>query len=256
MSKYHFHRQCSAYFGVSVISLLRLLRLKRAAYQLAYREDSVISIALSSGYESHEAFSRAFKKHFNASPSEFRRNSNWTPWQKNYEPIICLRKKIMNDEANFEVEIIDFTQIQVAVKEHRGSPQLLGKSIQAFIAWRKMNKLPPSISRTFNFLYDDPHSTKPDDHRFDLCCAIQSDVGENDQGIVTKSIPAGKCAKIRHIGSDDTIGTIVTYLYSQWLPDSGFELRDFPIFLERVTFFPEVAEHEMITDIYLPIKSP
>ncbi|WP_331245824.1 hypothetical protein [Pseudoalteromonas luteoviolacea] len=37
------------------------------------------------------------------------------------------------------------------------------------------------------------------------------------------------------------------------MPDSVYQLRDFPIFLERVCFFPEVAEYDAITDIYLPI---
>ena len=55
LSKYHFHRQCSAFFDMSVMSLVKLLRLKRAAYQLAYRDDErVIDIALANGYESHE----------------------------------------------------------------------------------------------------------------------------------------------------------------------------------------------------------
>lgn len=36
LSKYHFHRQCSAFFGVSILTLVRLLRFKPAAYQLAF----------------------------------------------------------------------------------------------------------------------------------------------------------------------------------------------------------------------------
>lgn len=46
----------------------------------------------------------------------------------------------------------------------------------------------------------------------------------------------------------------VHYLYSEWLQDSNFEVRDFPIFFERVSFFPEVPENELVTDIYLPIE--
>jgi AraC family transcriptional regulator len=42
-------------------------------------------------------------------------------------------------------------------------------------------------------------------------------------------------------------------LYSQWLASSGFELRDFPLFIERVSFYPDVNEAETITDIYLPV---
>ena len=79
-------------------------------------------------------------------------------------------------------------------------------------------------------------------------------VEENTFGIVNKTIPSGKCAVVRHIGSDDTIGLVVNYLYSEWLNDSNVKLRDFPIFFERVTFFPEVTENEMITDVYLPIE--
>ena len=55
------------------------------------------------------------------------------------------------------------------------------------------------------------------------------------------------------IGSDNGIGTAVRFLYKQWLPTSGFSVRDFPLFFERVRFFPEVNEQVMITDIYLPL---
>nr|WP_231855061.1 GyrI-like domain-containing protein [Photobacterium profundum] len=46
----------------------------------------------------------------------------------------------------------------------------------------------------------------------------------------------------------------IHYLYGQWLPESGEELRDDPCFFHYMNFFPEVSEHELITDIYLPLK--
>lgn len=254
LSKFHFHRQCSAFFGLSVLSLVKLLRLKRAAYQLAYRDDKkVVDIALASGYESHEAFSRAFKKHFNQSPSDFRKSADWAPWHSKYEPILKLRAKIMNNKANFNVEIVDFPETSIAVIEHRAAPNLLGNTIQKFIAWRKLNALPPTKSKTFNLIYDDPNTTAPNEYRFDLCCKVNQDVKENDHGVINKKIPAGKCALIRHIGSDDSIGVAVNYLYSNWLLTSDYEIRDYPMFFERVSFFPEVAEKDLITDIYLPL---
>lgn len=127
LSKYHFHRQFSSYFGMPVISLVRLLRLKRAAYQLAYRDHAkIVDIAMANGYESHEAFSRAFKKHFKQSPFQFRKSPDWTPWHALYEPIIKLRTKIMNENADFNVELIEFPETLIAVMEHRGAPSLLG----------------------------------------------------------------------------------------------------------------------------------
>jgi AraC family transcriptional regulator len=255
LSKYHFHRQCSAFFGMSVMSLVKLLRLKRAAYQLAYRDDNkVVDIALANGYESHEAFSRFFKKRFNKSPSSFRRSPDWTPWHSKYEPILILRTKVMKEKANFNVKVVDFPETLIATIEHRDSPNMLGNTIKKFIEWRKENRLPPSKSKTFNLVYDDPNTVNAKDYRFDVCCSIPHFVEENTFGIVNKTIPSGKCAVVRHIGSDDTIGLVVNYLYSEWLNDSNVKLRDFPIFFERVTFFPEVTENEMITDVYLPIE--
>ena len=46
----------------------------------------------------------------------------------------------------------------------------------------------------------------------------------------------------------------LNFLYSVWLPQSGEEPRDFPLFLQRVRMFPDVPEHEAITDVFLPIK--
>ena len=252
LSKFHFHRQCSLFFGMSVMSLIRLLRLKKAASLVAYRDKNLLDVALESGYESHEAFSRVFKKHFNKSPSDFRKSPDWTAWHSIYEPIMQLRTKIMN--KNFAVEIVEYPETLIAVMEHRGSPNLLSHTIQKFIAWRKANGLPPSKSKTFNLIYDDPKTTAPEDFRFDFGCSIDKEVDAREPGILNKIIPAGKCAFIRHVGSDDAIGSLVDFLYSEWLQESDFELRDFPVFLQRVSFFPDVPENETITHVYLPIQ--
>jgi hypothetical protein len=52
--------------------------LKRASYRLTLEDDKrVIDIALEAGFESPEAFSRAFKRTFDQSPSVFRAESKW-----------------------------------------------------------------------------------------------------------------------------------------------------------------------------------
>lgn len=51
-SKYHFHRQFTATFGLSVHRYIQLARMKRASHRLAYRDaQSVTDIAMDAGYD-------------------------------------------------------------------------------------------------------------------------------------------------------------------------------------------------------------
>ncbi|MFA6064168.1 MAG: GyrI-like domain-containing protein [Gallionella sp.] len=103
-------------------------------------------------------------------------------------------------------------------------------------------------------VYDNPDTTPPDDFRFDICGSVLQDVPANAQGIINKTIPAGRCAVVRHLGSHDRLGENIYYLYREWLPGSGEELRDFPLFFHYLNLMLDTPEHELVTDIYLPLK--
>lgn len=256
LSKYHFHRQFTALFGIGVYRYIQLTRLKRAAHQLAFRERrQIIDIALASGYEGPEAFTRAFRKSTGQSPSEFRKQPQWNSWYAAYQHLSKLRMNHMKPENQCEqVRIVHFAQTKVAVFEHRGDPKLIGNSIRQFIEWRRQNNLPPRLSETFNIAYDDPDETHADDYRMDLCAATDREIAVNPFGVVGKIIPGGKCAVLRHIGSDETLGASARYLYSEWLPQSAQEVRDFPLYFQRISFFPDVPEHEAAVDVFLPLR--
>jgi len=256
LSKYHFHRQFTALFGIGVYRYIQLTRLKRAAHQLAFRERrQIIDIALASGYEGPEAFTRAFRKSTGQSPSEFRKQPQWNSWYAAYQHLSKLRMNHMKPENQCEqVRIVHFAQTKVAVFEHRGDPKLIGNSIRQFIEWRRQNNLPPRLSETFNIAYDDPDETHADDYRMDLCAATDREIAVNPFGVVGKIIPGGKCAVLRHIGSDETLGASARYLYSEWLPQSAQEVRDFPLYFQRISFFPDVPEHEAVVDVFLPLR--
>ncbi|HYQ27817.1 MAG TPA: GyrI-like domain-containing protein, partial [Polyangiaceae bacterium] len=59
--------------------------------------------------------------------------------------------------------------------------------------------------------------------------------------------------RLRQVGSEDGMAEAIAFLYAEWLPRSAEELRDFPLFLQRVRFAPEVPEHESEIDLYLPL---
>lgn len=68
----HFHRVFTAQVGESAASYIRRLRLERAGRKLRMGAVDITEVALAAGYDSHAAFSKAFKQHFGLSPREFR----------------------------------------------------------------------------------------------------------------------------------------------------------------------------------------
>jgi AraC family transcriptional regulator len=155
-----------------------------------------------------------------------------------------------------QVEIVDFKTTRIAVMEHRGPTERVNDSVGQFIDWRKMSALSPKdSSRSFGIVYDNPDTCEPADFRFDICGEVHDEVPANPQGVITKSIPGGRCARVRHYGSHTRIGESIYPLYRDWLPESGEELRDFPLYFHYLNLMPETPEHELVTDIYLPLKS-
>jgi len=249
-SRFHFHRQFAEYVGTSVGRYILLLRLRQASYQLAFnRQTRIIDIALDAGFENPESFTRAFRNSFGQSPSEFRRQADWESWHERYRFRIPERKKIV------QVEIVDFKTTRIAVMAHRGPSERVNDSVAQFVAWRKESGLSPKkSSRTFGVAYDNPDTTEPAEFRFDICGEVSEAVPPNPQGVVTKSIPGGRCARVRHYGSHVRIGESIYPLYRDWLPESGEELRDFPLYFHYLNLLPETPENELVTDIYLPLK--
>jgi AraC family transcriptional regulator len=120
-SKFHFHRQFKATFGVSLHRYVQLARLKRASGQLADGDGaSVTDIALDAGYEAPDAFARAFRQRLGQSPSNFRKSPDWEPWLAAFGPLNRARSKIMQQTFTPDrVTIREVAPTRVAVFEHK-----------------------------------------------------------------------------------------------------------------------------------------
>jgi len=68
----HFHRIFTACAGENIASYVRRERMVRAGRKLRMGAVDITQVALAAGYDTHAAFSKAFKQHFGLSPSEFR----------------------------------------------------------------------------------------------------------------------------------------------------------------------------------------
>jgi len=249
-SKYHFHRLFTAYTGLSLQQYIRWLRLKRAAHQLIIEKDkAIIEVALDAGFESHESFTRAFKQFCGRNPSDFRRKPNWHTWEKPPYSLPKQEEKIMN------VTIKELPARRLAVLEHHGDPAKLPESINKLITWAKQQpvNLKPKPGDAFGFGYADPREVPAEEWRFDLALTIPQDLKLNG-GMLERELPAGRYAVITHKGSRDNIGDTIHWLYREWLPTTNEELGDLPCVFCYYNFDNEVAETELLTEIWVLLK--
>lgn len=81
-SKYHFHRLFQSSVGLSFTDYIRRRRLAGASAALLHTELGILDIAFMYQFESQEAFTRAFKKHYNLPPGKYRRMMRGALYQK------------------------------------------------------------------------------------------------------------------------------------------------------------------------------
>ncbi len=255
-SKFHFHRQFKATFGLSLHRYVQLARLRQASKRLADGQGpSVTDIALDAGYETPDAFARAFRQRFQQSPSDFRKSPDWAPWLQAFGPLNTARSKLMPTTFSpDQVTLREVAPTRVAMFEHRGDPATLDVTIQRFIAWRKAAGLSPKTSPTFNIWYSERRPADPADYRMDLCVGIGPDhlIDAGDGTVRAGEIPGGRCAVLRVTGDTHNLEPAALYLYRDWLPASGEEMRDFPIYCQR--FFLDDPEMGTAAELHLPLK--
>ena len=152
-SKFHFHRQFTATFGLSVHRYVQLARMKRASYRLAYRDDeSVTEIAMDAGYDAPDAFARAFRQRFGQSPSSFRKSPDWDPWLSAFGPFDNARSKLMQIIfSHDDVTIRDVPPTPVALMRHRGLFEI---------------SLPPAVHGDLRVIRASLYPARPHEARF------------------------------------------------------------------------------------------
>jgi AraC family transcriptional regulator len=247
ISPFHLQREFTRVVGHSPARRVQLLRLKRASMRLVFQPGRPITdIAFEAGYQNAESFTRAFQKQVGQSPSEFRRAPAWPTWRALFSFPSSAEPVAM------KVEIVQFPETPVAAIEHFGSTANIYESTRKLIEWRKANRVSPQSGRTYGVHYD-MRAHAESGYRLDLCVSFDREVKPNEQGVVAKVMPGGRCARVRYKGSREYIPGAAP-LFNEWLPKSGEQLRDFPLFFHYVNVGPDVVEQEMITDVYLPLR--
>ena len=262
MSPYHFHRVFHGTIGQTVSEYIRERRLTLAAIRLAGTKDRIIDLAFEFGFESQEAFTRAFKKQFGYTPAKYRtlgknsvlyhRKSLASGGIKHLFGGLTMEPRIVNKDS-FRVIGMERT---TSLKNNR-IPMLW----QSFFP--KMSEIP---HRTGNHAYGICINTAGFDVRdftdetefIEMVCVEVSKFESIPSGMVARNIPARKYAVFTHKGDLATLRNTYDYIYGTWLVNSGQEINfqmdeadDFELYDER--FNPQDPVNSEF-DIYVPIK--
>ena len=71
----------------------------------------------------------------------------------------------------------------------------------------------------------------------DLCVGTDLPISASDEVMKAGVIPGGRCAVLRVDGASHNLEPAALFLYRDWLPASGEEARDFPIYCRRQLSF-------------------
>jgi len=248
ISPYHFHRIMSAYLGEPIGSYIIRCRIEAGSTLLKYSSQQIDEIAYKMGYETPASFTKAFKKHFGISPTEFRSTNNFFTMKT------IISENILPDGFKLKPKIVE------RVSKKAIYIRLIGdyKSNDYGQAWEKIWKFIKE-KRLFGFnqeclgvAYNDPNITENDKCQYDCCVTISKDIKPEGE-IGVKNIEGGRYAAFKFRGSFDNISSVYNSIFKNWLPESNYELRDAPCF-EKYIKFSKTNPDNNKTEVYIPVR--
>lgn len=252
-SPYHFHRIFTGMRGESVAEHIRRLRLERAASRLRQTGQSVLQLALEAGYDSHEAFTRAFKAQFGTTPSAWRRADRDTLMRQAGTMAGPRRIPLSQKELKeMKVEIRKIPAQEVVYVRHTGPYQDCKSAWDKLCGWACPKGLFNQQTEILGVCYDDPDVTPADKIRYDACLSVVGEVVES-RGVCRQQLPAGLYACYLHKGPYNTLKEAYARLCGEWIPASGYAIRNAPS-VERYLNSPDqTPEAELLTEIRIPV---
>ena len=243
LSPYHWHRVYHAMNGETIAATVRRLRLHRAAGLLANTQVAIERIALQSGYASVQAFTRAFSADYGMPPAQYRTAGAHAAFQAQREGTAA---------GAYDVAVREVPPMMAVAIDHVGSYMQIGKAFDPLFGWCGARGLLGAQTRTIGIFYDDPFSVAEAELRSRACIVVTQPVSVAPP-VQQTEIAGGPCAVLRFRGPYATMRAAYQWLYGAWLPRSGEEPADGPVFEEYLNSPRDTAPNDLLTDIYLPL---
>jgi AraC family transcriptional regulator len=226
--------------GETVGDYLRRRRLEVAAMRLAGQPRlTVLQVALSVGFSSAEAFTRAFNARFGCSPTAWRTRqaAKSNPGQAHRNrgqasagrPAEHERSGQTLPERLMNVKLVDRPAVTLAYLRHVGpyGAPLARFWQEVYYPWAAANNL---LGRArYGISHDDPSITAPRQCRYDAGVEVAPDFVVSGRAFRT-TLPGGKYAVLRCKATAEQMAAAWSSLLRDWLPSSGLQLDARPWF--------------------------
>ncbi len=245
LSPYHWSRIYSAIRGETIVATIRRLRLQRAADRLANSDLEIGAIGVRAGYSSTDTFGRAFKGTFGVSPAAYREKGSHA----------AFRAAQAASQANaFPVVVESLPERRCAGIDHTGSYMEVDHAMGRLFAELAARDALPAQPAMIGVFFDDPDLGPEAELRSRACLPVADGVTV-DAPLVKTVLRGGSYAKLSYTGPYADMRGAYRWLLGVWLPASGYEPDDFPIFEAYLNDPREVPQSELRTDIHLPLKA-
>ena len=226
VSRHHLLRAFGAATGLSVMRYVRGRRLSEAAHRLAGGASDILGVAVDAGYNSHEAFTRAFGDQFGATPTEVRGRGGLEGLDL-VQPIAIEAAPLDIESPRFEV--LDVLLVAGLNQRYGG----LEDSASVPGQWEQFAAEQVRIAGRVGATAYGVCFNLDDEGCMDYMCGVQvTGFGSQPPHLTCLRVPRQRYAVFVH--RDHIAGIRRTWdaIWNGWLPQSGHTVADAPL-LER-----------------------
>lgn len=254
-SAFHFQRTFTILTDISVGEYVRRRRLTLAAQEISRTNCKIIDLAYKYGYDTPEAFSKAFRRQHGVSPSEARKYIGKLTF---YERLVI--QVILKGEIPMKYNIIERDSFQlIGIKREFslvngenliGIPKLWDK-VNSDGTDDQLGKLNNGQIKGLLGVCVDKRILEQNE-TMDYWIATEYD-GQVPEGYSSLTIPASKWVIFEvHGPMPDAIQEVWKRIFSEWFPTSGFEHAGTP---EMEVYTDDDASNpDYYSEIWIPVK--
>jgi AraC family transcriptional regulator len=238
LSRWHFQVIFSAVVGDTLKEYVRKRRLTAAAVALSESDGRIIDIGLDAGFESHEAFTRAFKSMFGITPNACRKGGAKSILIRQKPKITKAYLNHLYQGITMKPVIKQIEPLHIAglggrfisaVSPDANNFSVIPKLWNDYMKRRGTieNRVSPTEYGVVICLGEKDHKSHPDEMLYIAGTAVTG-AKHIPEGMVHARVPAGEYAVFTHKGPVENITHTVNFIYASWLPKSGRKLRNAP----------------------------